>query len=93
MQDTPITKESQVLDYLNSEKVQAHLERESYFSGEHGLMIERNKQFRLYLIRDRLELYEYRTTEIVEPLIDLPILRSLFKRVWTLEDLSYNPVF
>ena len=92
MQDTLITKESQVLDYLKSEKVQTHLERESYFGREHGLMIERNKRFRLYLIRERIELYEYRTTEIVEPLVNLPILKSLFKRVWTLKDLSYDPV-
>ena len=93
MQDTPITKESQVLDYLNSEKVQTCLERESYFGGEHGLRIERNRRFRLYLIRERIELYEYRVTEIVESLVNLPILKSLFKRIYTIEDLSYNPVF
>lgn len=93
MQDTPITKESQVLDYLNSEKVQTQLERESYFAGEHGLLIERNRRFRLYLIRERIELYEYRVTEIVESLVNLPILKSLFKRVYTIEDLSYDPVF
>ena len=93
MQDTQTTKESQVLDYLNSDKVQTHLERESYFGGEHGLRIERNRRFRLYLYRDSLELYEYRVTEIVEPLVNLPILRSLFKRVYTIEDLSYDPVF
>ena len=93
MQDTQITKESQVLDYLNSEKVQTQLERESYFSGKHGLLIERNRRFRLYLIRERIELYEYRVTEIVEPLVNLPILKSLFKRVYTLEDLSFDPVF
>ena len=93
MQDTPITKESQVLDYLNSEKVQTCLERESYFGGEHGLLIERNRRFRLYLIRERIELYEYRVTEIVESLVSLPILKSLFKRVYTIEDLSYDPVF
>lgn len=93
MQDTQITKESQVLEYLNSKKVQTQLERESYFAGEHGLLIERNRRFRLYLYKDSLELYEYRVTEIVEPLVNLPILRSLFKRVWTLEDLSYDPVF
>lgn len=93
MQDTQITKESQVLDYLNSDKVQTQLERESYFGGEQGLRIERNRRFRLYLIRERIELYEYRVTEIVEPLVDLPILRSLFKHVYTLEDLSHDPVF
>lgn len=93
MQDTQITKESQVLDYLNSDKVQTQLERESYFSGEHGLRIERNRRFRLYLIRERIELYEYRVTEIVESLVNLPILKSLFKRVYTIEDLSYDPVF
>lgn len=93
MQDTQITKESQVLDYLISDKVQTQLERESYFGGEHGLRIERNRRFRLYLIRERIELYEYRVTEIVEPLVDLPILRSLFKHVYTLEDLSHDPVF
>ena len=93
MQDTQITKESQVLDYLNSEKVQTQLERESYFGGEHGLLIERNRRFRLYLIRERIELYEYRVTEIVESLVNLPILKSLFKRVYTIEDLSYDPVF
>ena len=93
MQDTLITKESQVLEYLNSKKVQTQLERESYFGGEHGLRIERNRRFRLYLIRERIELYEYRVTEIVEPLVNLPILKSLFKRVYTIEDLSYDPVF
>ena len=93
MQDTLITKESQVLEYLNSKKVQTQLERESYFGGEHGLRIERNRRFRLYLIRERIELYEYRVTEIVESLVNLPILRSLFKRVYTIEDLSYDPVF
>lgn len=93
MQDTQITKESQVLDYLNSKKVQTQLERESYFGREHGLLIERNRRFRLYLIRERIELYEYRVTEIVEPLVNLPILKSLFKRVYTIEDLSYDPVF
>ena len=93
MQDTQITKNSQVLEYLNSEKVQTHLERESYFGGEHGLRIERNRRFRLYLIRERIELYEYRVTEIVESLVNLPILKSLFKRVYTIEDLSYDPVF
>ena len=93
MQDTQLTKESQVLDYLNSEKVQTQLERESYFGGEHGLLIERNRRFRLYLIRERIELYEYRVTEIVESLVNLPILKSLFKRVYTIEDLSYDPVF
>lgn len=93
MQDTQITKESQVLEYLNSKKVQTQLERESYFGGEHGLLIERNRRFRLYLIRERIELYEYRHTEIVEPLVNLPILKSLFKRVYTIEDLSYDPVF
>ena len=93
MRDTQITKESQVLDYLTSEKVQTQLERESCFVGEHGLRIERNRRFRLYLYRDSLELNEYRVTEIVEPLVNLPILRSLFKRVYTLEDLSFDPVF
>lgn len=93
MQDTQITKESQVLEYLNSKKVQTQLERESYFGGEHGLLIERNRRFRLYLIRERIELYEYRVTEIVESLVNLPILKSLFKRVYTIEDLSYDPVF
>lgn len=93
MRDTQITKESQVLEYLNSKKVQTQLERESYFGGEHGLLIERNRRFRLYLIRERIELYEYRVTEIVEPLVNLSILKSLFKRVYTIEDLSYDPVF
>lgn len=93
MQDTHVTKESRVLDYLNSEKVQTQLEREAYFGGEHGLLIERNKRFRLYLYRESLELCEYRITEIVEYPIKLPILRSLFERVYTLEDLSHDPVF
>lgn len=93
MRDIQITKESQVLDYLNSEKVQTCLERESYFGGEHGLRIERNRRFRLYLIRERIELYEYRVTEIFESLVNLPILKSIFKRVYTIEDLSYAPVF
>lgn len=93
MQDTQIAKESQVLDYLNSDKVQTQLERESYFGGEHGLLIERNRRFKMYLIRESLELHEYRVTEIVEPLVNFPILKSLFKRVYTVEDLSYSSVF
>lgn len=93
MQDTRIAKESQVLDYLNSDKVQTQLERESYFGGEHGLLIERNRRFKMYLIRESLELHEYRVTEIVEPLVNFPILKSLFKRVYTVEDLSYSSVF
>ena len=93
MQDTLITKESQVLDYLKSEKVQTQLEREAYFGGEHGFLIERTARFRMYLYRDSLELYEYRVTEIVEPLTAFPILRSMLKRVYTLEDLSIDPVF
>ena len=93
MQDTSIAKESQVLDYLNSEKVQTQLERESCFGGEHGLLIERNRRFKMYLIRESLELHEYRVTEIVEPLVNFPILKSLFKRFYTVEDLSYSSVF
>ena len=93
MQDTQITKESQVLDYLNSDKVQTQLERESYFGGEHGLRIERNRRFRLYLYKNLIKLCEYRVTEIVEPLVNLPILKSLFQRVYTIEDLSHEPVF
>lgn len=93
MQDTSIAKESQVLDYLNSEKVQTRLERESYFGGENGLLIDRNRRFRLYLMREHIDLYEYRYTEIVEPLVNLPILKSLFKHAYTIEDLSYDPVF
>lgn len=93
MRDASITKESHVLDYLNSEKVQTRLERESYFGGEHGLLIDRNRRFRLYLMRERIELYEYRHTEIVEPLVNLPILKSLFKRRYTFEDLSDSSVF
>ena len=93
MQDTQTTKESQVLVYLKSNKVQTNLERVSYFVVEHGIRIVRNRSFRLYLIRERIELYEYRVTEIVESLVNLPILKSLFKRVCTIEDLSYDPVF
>ena len=93
MQDTQITKESQVLDYLNSDKVQTQLERESYFGGEHGLRIERNRRFRLHLYKNLIKLFEYRVTEIVEPLVNLPILKSLFQRVYTIEDLSHEPVF
>ena len=93
MQDTQITKESQVLDYLNSDKVQTQLERESYFGGEHGLRIERNRRFKLYLYRSLIKLHEYRVTEIVEPLVNLPIFKSLFQQVYTIEDLSRDAVF
>lgn len=93
MRDTQITKESRILDYLNSDRVQTQLERESYFGGENGLLIERNRRFKMYLIRESLELHEYRVTEIVEPLVNFPILKSLFKRVYTVEDLSYSSVF
>ena len=56
-------------------------------------MIGRNDRFRLYLNRDVLELYEYKTIEVNESLTSIPILRSIFVRSCKIKDLSYNPVF
>ena len=80
-------------DYLDSEKVKALFSRYLYSASEKSNLIERNDRFRLYLNRDALELYEYKTIEVNERLNSLPILRSIFVRRWNMKDLSYDPVF
>lgn len=79
--------------YLDSEKVKAIFSRYLSSTSEKSNLIERNDRFRLYLNRDALELYEYKTIEVNESLTSLPILRSIFVRRWNMKDLSYDPVF
>lgn len=80
-------------DYLDSEKVKALFSRYLYSASKKSNLIERNDRFRLYLNRDALELYEYKTIEVNERLTSLPILRSIFVRRRNMKDLSYDPVF
>lgn len=80
-------------DYLDSEKVKALFSRYLYSASEKSNLIERNDRFRLYLNRDALELYEYKTIEVNERLTSLPILRSIFVRRLNMKNLSYDPVF
>lgn len=86
-------RRARIEDYLDSEKVKALFSRYLFSASEKSNLIERNDRFRLYLNRNALELYEYKTIEVNERLTSLPILRSIFVRRWNMKDLSYNPVF
>lgn len=86
-------RRARIEDYLGSKKVKALFSRYLSSASEKSNLIERNDRFRLYLNRDALELYEYKTIEVNERLTSLPILRSIFVRRWNMKDLSYDPVF
>lgn len=86
-------RRARIEDYLDSEKVKALFSGYLSLASEKSNLIERNDRFRLYLNRDALELYEYKTIEVNERLTSLPILRSIFVRRWNMKDLSYDPVF
>ena len=84
---------SKILDYLHSDKVKNLFSRYLASASNESCLIEKNDNFRLYLTRQALELYEYRTIEVTNRMTEMPILRSIFKQVYTVNDLSYDPVF
>lgn len=86
-------RKSKILDYLHSDKVKNLFSRCLASANEESCLIEKNDNFRLYLTRQALELYEYRRIEVTNRMTEIPILRSIFKQVFTVTDLSYEPVF
>ena len=86
-------RQSKVQDYLNSDKVKDLFSRYLSSASDKSTLIEDNGKFRLYLTRDYLELYKYEKIEVSKSVTPIPILRSIFRRVETVNDLSYEPVF
>lgn len=70
---------SKLTEYLNSDKVQLLISK--YLESNIGTLIERGDQIRLYLTKDKLEVYEYEMIEISKAKIDFPILNKIFYRM------------
>ena len=68
-----------LIEYLNSDKVRELVE--SFIETVPLSLIERDDDFRLYLQRDKLEVYEYEMIETREAKIDFPILNRIFYRM------------
>lgn len=68
-----------LIEYLNSDKVRSLVE--SFIKTSPLHLIERGDDFRLYLTRDKLEIYEYEMIETREAKIDFPILNKIFYRM------------
>lgn len=68
-----------LIEYLNSDKVRSLVE--SFIKTSPLCLIERGDKFRLYLTRDKLEIYEYEMIEISKAKIDFPILNKIFYRM------------
>ena len=68
-----------LMEYLNSDKVRELVE--SFIETVQLSLIERGDNFRLYLQRDKLEVYEYEMIETREAKIDFPILDKIFYRM------------
>lgn len=68
-----------LMEYLNSDKVRELVE--SFIETVPLSLIERGDDFRLYLQRDKLEVYEYEMIETREAKIDFPILDKIFYRM------------
>ena len=68
-----------LIEYLNSDKVRELVE--SFVVTVPFGLIERGDDFRLYLKRDKLEVYEYEMIEISKAKIDFPILNKIFYRM------------
>lgn len=86
-------RQSKVQDYLDSDKVKDLFSRYLSSASDKSTLIEDNGKFRLYLTRDYLELYKYEKIEVSKSVTPIHILRSIFRRVETVNDLSYEPVF
>ena len=68
-----------LIEHLNSDKVRELAE--SFAKTVPFSLIERGDDFRLYLKRDKLEVYEYEMIEIRKAKIDFPILNKIFYRM------------
>ena len=86
-------RQSKVQDYLDSDKVKDLFSRYLSSASDKSTLIEDNGKFRLYLTQDYLELYKYEKIEVSKSVTPIPILRSIFRRVETVNDLSYEPAF
>ena len=82
---------SKLSEYLNSEKVQSLVSK--YLESDVGTLIERGDQIRLYLTKDKLEVYEYEMIEISKAKIDFPILNKIFYRMEESKVIKSYPSF
>ena len=82
---------SKLTEYLNSDKVQLLISK--YLESNIGTLIERGDQIRLYLTKDKLEVYEYEMIEISKAKIDFPILNKIFYRMEESKVIKSYPSF
>lgn len=82
---------SKLAEYLNSDKVQLLISK--YLESNIGTLIERGDQIRLYLTKDKLEVYEYEMIEISKAKIDFPILNKIFYRMEESKVIKSYPSF
>ena len=80
-----------LIEYLNSDKVRALVE--SFVATVPFGLIERGDDFRLYLKRDKLEVYEYEMIDIREAKINFPILDKIFYRTKESKVIKSYPSF
>ena len=80
-----------LIEYLNSDKVRELVE--SFIETVPLSLIERGDDFRLYLQRDKLEVYEYEVIETREAKIDFPILDKIFYRTKESKVIKNYPSF
>lgn len=79
--------------YLKSDKVKSLLSRIFESFDDQMCLTEDNSKFVLYLKRDVLELYTYRTVKLEEYQSAIPIFRSLTRRIYHERRLSHDSVF
>lgn len=82
---------SKLIEYLNSDKVRELAE--SFAKTVPFSLIERSDDFRLYLKKDKLEVYEYEMIEISKAKIDFPILNKIFYRMEESKVIKSYPSF
>ena len=82
---------SKLAEYFNSDKVQLLISK--YLESNIGTLIERGDQIRLYLTKDKLEVYEYEMIEISKAKIDFPILNKIFYRMEESKVIKSYPSF
>lgn len=80
-----------LIEYLNSDKVRESVE--SFVATVPFGLIERGDDFRLYLKRDKLEVYEYEMIDIREAKINFPILDKIFYRTKESKVIKSYPSF
>lgn len=52
-----------------------------YLESDVGTLIERGDKIRLYLTKDNLEIYEYSTIDVKEPITEFPFLDKIFYKI------------